>query len=682
MNKLKSAAEILMNSNKRSNIIKLISILIFATIRIFVEIQITIPNVNLITKLEPNWMMAIPSALTNDGNILGRDMIFTYGPLYQLIAALGVKLHAADIAIYSFHLIELAQSITATLIISLIILLIPFLNWPDAIIILLLANIDIRFLLLFATATFLSKGLTSNTQKSQILWGSIAGFGAFLGQIYTFDIGIYALALILFAGVLFSILAYLSKYTSILDETKYLSIRQYGAITFIAFLIFTICNLLLSLIFLLSSESYNDIFQYQKLSFEIARGYINTNGLTMELSHQISISFLILIVVVLWAFTVGNYKRFLKYEAPYLIILLTVATIFLKHSFHRSDFIHFWMSLSAVCFYWLIAWRLLFPSRQTPVYKRAIWYATVVVLFAFTIVQSYGLVFLNIYTKNDIDDGVEIFSFEPDKDKTQDIFYSLPAKYRTEDQLVILGIENYVAPLYGMEMIAPTIQIYAINTSELENYFVQKIQENDFPPILYSYALSWDFLGYLQNGAQFPELYEFIYRYYHLASLDYLDQEYQIAILEPREKHLPPIEWEAVRFQTAKEEDGITKLNLEKPQQCSLYKIKLSMDYPVFSTLLGTPGEVEMRFINNENIVSPDIKLISALERGKPFHIYISTLPNDQLWQLFYKQEDSIEIPIVDQVLFQPWKGEYRDPLYVSPSYDVYTIECANQGTS
>lgn len=651
---------------------KLLAIFAFAAIKIIIAILTTSPNPSSISTLDPNWQMGIPSALLNGNFILGRDMIFTYGPLFQFITALGVKLHLADNSIYSHHLLILTLTVFETLIISIIVFLLPVFNWVGAAILILLANIDLRFLLLFVTIVFLSRAFIKTDPKNRFIWAATTALFAFLSQLYSFDIGIYVVVTVILAGLIFSSLSYLSQYRNALVKADYLKPKEYGMITTIILILITLFNIIVSGIFYLTSPSYKTLFQYQELSIEIVKGYVNNMGLIMSNIYQLIFSVLIILLVVMWILALGNFRDFTKSEKPFFINLLIVASLLLKSSLHRSDYPHLEMSLSGISFFWLIAWRQIYPISQARIYRKILWNITAIVLFSLIVIMNFIISSRPIFQFNSRVRNESLFSYSPDVNELDKRLYKLPAKFQTIDELMLLGVENYVGPLHGIDLVTPTVQLYAINTIRLEQFFIQKTQEHNFPPIVINYALSLD---NIQNNSRFPELFEFLYRYYHLSSLEHLDTSFDLAVLEQRTTPLPEIEWETVSAQISREAEHSVSVHFNKPIQCKLYKIDILMDYPAFLNIFGTPGNVEVLFLKDKMLVSPDHIFISPLKTGQVFSTIVSPLANDQLWQYFY-DDSNYTFPIIDEINIQPWGQDFMDPLYISPHFEIKSVEC------
>jgi hypothetical protein len=667
-----------MEKYKKFTAQKLIALTITSLLLTIINLQ---PPPSLIenVKLDHNWVTFPAYAFTHDEKVLGRDFIFTYGPLFQGISTLGVKLHKFSSSVFSLHLINLLNDQLAILLLIFILLLIPFLGWWEAVLILLISNsiVSLRSVLLITCITLISKALNKDRRAGRMLLGVLAGVSAFIAQIYVFDIGIYSIALISVLCLFFSILSWLSKKYSWFPRHQYLPMREYLIVAILALSVMIILNLMISVLFLYTSESYIELFQYQKLSLNIFKGYLYLMGLPLDANLQLNYILFLVVWLFLALVTVFRYPQLELSEAYYHMAYLAVATVLIKNAVTRTDFEHLVIGFQGIFFFLPLVIIRYSASNYSKLSRFLMWTILAIVVLLNGVYRQ--LFFINDmvnFLKNPqpYQNFLEARNFYPDRDAIASNLYQLPTQFQGEEQIVLLGYRNYVAELYNMEMIAPTLQEYTILSSALEDYFIQNIEHNEHPIVLLDYDLIIDDIF---SSTRYPRLFNYILENYHIPAINNIDFENQAVILEQRDSP-STMEITPLSFSVQETDDNRLGIHFVKDVKCNLLEIGLTMHYPTFSALLGTPGRLEVIYYFEEEAYQDRRYAIGALEIGEQFIVYLPTVSTENVWQIFYtgREEFKQDVPLITNLEFIVWRNWSNDPTYIAPTFAVDSIAC------
>ena len=109
--------------------VKLVTILIVYVIAILTRVSLLpLYNTADLVNHDTSWRMALVTTF-RQGDLLGRDIYFTYGVLAQIIATLATKLNVADDPVYSGGLILGSFLALFTAALALAIILVRQLDW-------------------------------------------------------------------------------------------------------------------------------------------------------------------------------------------------------------------------------------------------------------------------------------------------------------------------------------------------------------------------------------------------------------------------------------------------------------------------------------------------------------------------------------------------------------------------
>lgn len=671
-----------LNSNKQI-FQKVLALGIVITIIILVDMHNIHPLLKESTQLDPNWNTSPGYLFLHDNQILGRDSIFTYGPLFQLFSVMGAKLHVSESSIFSLHLIYFIQEETALFLLAFSLLLIPFIGWKLAIILILLINpaVNLRVTLLIFSISMLSYSFTVFKRNKRILLGVLVGVLAFVSQIYLFNLGLYAIALTIVLGIFFSLVSRQSKKLSAVKHHQFLKPKEYLYSIAAVLAVYIALNLLLSVVFMSTSENYRSLFQYQELSLSIVKGYTYLMGRPVPwIPPYIRVELLFLGIFLFGIILTISRCRELKIEEFYFFMsYFVLAGIMLKSVLIRSDFTHLVIGLRGVYFLGLIVIGH-FTTRE-PMRLRKIALGGIFILFSFfnglynpgSFIYDLSRLVASPAPFKNFNEAREFF---PDHETIQENYYLLPEEYQIEEKIIDLGYRNYVAEFYDMELDVPVLQDYATITPDLSNYYIQMIGLEEYPIILYEYGFLLDSIF---QGTRYPDLYRFLLENYHAPDTKEIDYQSGFMILEKRDS---PNEFVSnlLNFSATKSNQGNISIIFQEPINCKLLEMKLSMKYPPFSTLIGTPGRIQADYYL-ENILYPNRQYkIGSLATNETFVIYLPTIGRQDLWELFYDGSENVKEHnmMIDRMTLSESLEFSSDPLSISPEIKIHSIACLN----
>ena len=445
---------------------------------------------------------------------------------------------------------------------------------------------------------------------------------------------------------------------------------------FTAISVFGLLNIMLSIFYLTSGTNYAYLFKYQLVSFEIVTGYVYKMGLPMGggyLNLMLSVLSATILMGGIVLFTL--IKSFAAHAQLFLGFLIC-AGLLTKSALLRADFEHLIIFLWGSFFYIYLAacWLQGKPAAS----KLRTLTSTLILIFLFIGYTQLSDNFLfapeNFKGNIDLNIGSKISrlkTYHPEPYELEPRLYQLPNDYQAEPEFILVGTENYIANLQGTDLIAPTVQDYAIITPFLEQLVVDEILANKYPPILLNYSSSLDGLP---GSVRYPILFEFMLKNYHLTSIRNFDREHHMLVLEKRAEPQAWVE-KTIAFAESKEIEG--KYILEEPIQCPLVKLSLSMQYPPVSLLYGTPGKLAVRLSGEGSNTFTEWYAISPSENASPFEVYLITLPKENQWSLFFDQSTSSqnEVPRMDQFEVR-MQMQGKNFFSIEPEYTLDQFKC------
>ena len=614
--------------------LKVLSIVVCSLLLFFVTVLRSPSTAEefMLNTLDHSWIISLAHSL-QDGQVSGRDFQYTYGVAAQVLARLAVALNPSDSALYGFFSILLVYRSATLVFLGLALALIKQVNWKYVwFIFLMFALLNglfhyaaVRMLLILLTAVFLQRAMAGSDAGRRRIWAMLTGGLGLGAQLFTAELGLY---LVVSATITLSAYAIFSQFRGILGRDDLRSPRCYLVTLAIIVGIWLAGNLIVSLIFKVSSPDYQRLFDYQWYTLEIIRGY----NATMGLEWRPPLSFLrglALIVLYVSIFVLSSLRR-LEAEDGYLLFGLLIAALFaLKGLMLRSDWGHLILAFVPMIFLLLLIGLDRFQTK----YSRPVWLAALLLLFAwwpgadFTALKhTWGLLSGEISLRSKLK---QIIYYQEPLDKflspeLTDAMSEMPGA------LLAFPYQNYIPIGAGRDMVAPVLQSFIAHTEALQRMYIQQLRREDDLRVVYGLDALVSFpVDGVQNISRIPRIFEYLYRNFELQSSQTFDQGYYL--LRPR---AAPVEFQRhpLAYATDESQSARVVVQLQQPAACSLVQLTMTMRYPMMWGLTH-PSPVVMQFFND------DVKLkqtnVVAVETGAAFSTYVSLLDPQEFYRIF-----------------------------------------------
>ncbi len=625
--------------------------------------------------LDHSWIISL-SAMLQQGMISGRDFHYTYGVLTQVIAQLGVALVPGQSPIDGYFSILMCFRAFSIFLLGVILGLIRQVTWRQAVGIIFMLGLlntmfDIaapRMLLLLLTAVVLARALSAQVRSRQLGLSVIVGLLCLIGQLFTAELGILSTASIVLLLITY---AACSRFHIFLHQTDLLTSRSYLSVLGAIITTFLLGNLVISLLFKLSSSTYSRLFDYQFYSLELIRGYNNTMGIAWIPSAFFLAGLLIILACILLS-VLFNLPRLAMADGYLLSSLLITALVAAKGMLLRSDWGHTTIGLFPLIFLLLILGPGWFQSSRV----RLSWVGSMAVLLMiwpgadFSALTTVPKIF-------DSDKGFvpkmnEIISMSIPVDKLVpiDLKQSISAQ---PNSILVFPYQNYLAIALDRSLVAPVLQAFIANTEALQQEYVASLAGLRLPPlVIYGLdsVVSWPVDG-VQNITRVPVIFEYLYRNYELSSSQPYGQGYYL--LKPRSQ---PVNFQmtSLLFTAEKLDSAHLQIKLDNPVRCSLVQLNLQINYPITS-FIGRPDALHVQFLHGQT--EKEGSDLVAIETGKEFATYVSLIDAANFYQVF--GADQVQTKNWDELRIGP---RTTGPFEVFPSLvDVKSIGCITFAT-
>jgi hypothetical protein len=619
--------------------VKLAVVLIFAAFWLVVGI-VRAPEVPAASSMgvdEP-WTMGLAAAL-QQGQVSGRDFNFTYGPLAQLLAALAIPLTSSRSAISAFPFILLLFWIASIVLFSTIVLLLDRVNWKHAFLIFLIAtglNLfsepnSFRTLSLLLCAALLYRALGEPSPRKRLLGSVLTGFSALLAQLFTIEMGVYAVFLTTSLLLIFAGFASLRR---CLIANEMHPPLDYFKILGCFLAAFVTGNFMISLAFHLSSPN-GGFFDYQRFGIEIMRGYSLTMGSAWELTTlQTAALCLVGVYVIANIFAMARLS-ISQHSLP--ITLLACSLISLRTAFLRSDVGHITSALGPLIFLFIILAGYQLRNR----WNTGLWFGCLVVLFA-TWPWSGLYAFSNL---SDVVRGNVSLVQKITRMRAGPVNLSsvLPSGLAALDNaepapMLTFPYETHIAVALNRRIVAPSLQAYVANTKLLQEHFVAELEKwgKDLEVIYGIDGLGSGTIDGVQEVSRLPVIFSYLYRHFEAASEEIFDSGFAVMHRRTTPRELV---FSNVLFNSVEESGRAIELRPHQTAKCSLVRISLAVEYP-FLALLGRPSGFQLTFFDGNNPIQ-QTRMV-ALENGREFSTFVSLLSPGEFGRLLGNGETAV----------------------------------------
>jgi hypothetical protein len=548
--------------------------------------------------VDTSWVVALPEMLHQHA-ISGRDFHFTYGPLAQVLAYVGASLHSPWSANDSLPLIMLAFYAASVFLFAAILLLLRPMRWKHCV----LLYVAIAALNLFSEPTafrplalvlctvLFIHAIHSNSVPRIVAWSALTGVACFAAQLLTFELGPYAIATIVIAGVAIAV-------------RQKLKARLWLCLS-VLFAVYGIGNLATDLVFYVSGSSYA-FFDYQRYAIETIRGFTFSQSLPWELGVWPTLG---LFAVGLSAAGVMFVIDRKEGESDLFLALLVCSFVELKSLTIRSDIGHITQSFSPLVLVFLLGSAVYLSRWRVSKAPTILWGASLVVLwFSWPWAGNYF--------------AADLFHAATNKSpitKLSSIRHvsSEPVADTSSNPLLAFPYQNYIPIAMRHPVVAPVLMSYNASTETLQKYYVESLDREKALEVVYGVdSIDSKTIDEVQAVSRTPLIFDYLYQHFRLGG--------KAPILEGY--YLLRRDTESPRQLVS------TDVKQSGPAECNLLRLNLEMDYP-FSRHVGRPTPIELLFSKNG---TPILKTtLVALKANEPFSTYVSLIPPDHFHDLF-----------------------------------------------
>ncbi len=630
------------------------------------------PTLGTKTTIDTSWIISLPHAF-QQGYISGRDFQFTYGPLWQFLCWLVSFGNNSKTSFDDYGLVFLLFNFAGVPFLGLLVGLIKQITWKYALfffafISVLQASIltmSVKYILGLIICFLLSWSLNRPTNKARLISAGITGFCCFVGQLIILDLGIYALASCLGILLVYSLLPFFSKRV---NKPDLLSSKIYMQMFGVLLGVFVAWNLILSIIFLLTSPNYSNLFLYQILSWETLKGYTYTMGwLEWGLSLSSTV-ILILLIIYTVVFTAYLWWKLPTNECYFLASALLFSLLSIRGATVRSDAGHILISL--------IPLMILLPLLGVDWLKKgrvSLHWCFALMFLLIAVPYSSFTSFTRLMTWMEGNSSLSV------KWTTLTTRQTPPTNIVSTEMIAALDParvtlsfpwDNYIPIGLNEKFIAPILQSYAAFTPTLQEAYVDQLER--YKPslqVIYGLDESIGRLEEVQQISRVPVIFEYLYRNFEAKYPKLFDKGF--LILQPRSTPIT-LEGDVLAFNTKVSDKEFT---LSTPATCSMVRLRVKINYPV-TINLGRPAHLKLSFFDNKKLVASSY--IVPIEPGKDFSTYFSIMDPGQFQNIFIKGKP-VQTKQWDSLTLEPVTNAFLD---IGPtSVVVGKLECLQFNT-
>ena len=583
--------------------------------------------------LDHSWLIGLAAAL-QQGQISGRDFFYTYGVLAQALAWLGVWLNGGDSALDSFFAILLCFQSAAIILFGVALGLIKQARWKQvslislamALLAALFQYAAFRMMLVLLCAVSLQYAMSASSTKKRLALAAATGILCLMAQLVTAELGIQTILMVTSVIGAYAVFASIRR---ILQRDDLLHPACYLLILGVVLIVFVTGNVLVSLLFELSSPTYQWLFDYQRYSLEIMRGYNNTMGIPWKPSPR-ALGWAFLLLLYVTAFVFANLRKLKKADGYLLFSLLVSSWVALKGMILRSDWGHTTLALIPTVFLLLLMGLDWLETNRW----RISWVVAVVLLFAIWPGASFSaLVYGTQMLTGELSLSTrlrQILSYRATLSEYMPagLVEALPDSSRP---MLSFPYQNYISIGLRRKPIAPILQTHIAHTESLQQKYVEALaQQKGAFDVVYGldFLASWP-VDNVQNVSRVPIIFEYLYRNYELQSPQGFGEGF--FLLRPRRQ---PLDFRAVRLPYAltRTNQSNIRVKLDEPASCSLVRLELRIIYPIIG-VLGRPDALHLQFLSRDtDILQTDA---IAIETDRLFSTYVSLIDAPEFYKVF-----------------------------------------------
>ncbi len=644
---------------------------------VLILLRTTVFNNGAQVSLDEAWVMGMAAQL-QQGDLLGRDVFLTYGPLAQILVAMGMLLNAGPTAFDGYGIALFLLLLIGNLALAVILGLIRQIGWKYCLFIWLgaaMLSLTLaynRSWLAALVAVGLAKALDARTNRNRLIGAGLVGLGCFLVQLFTVDLGIYTLGASCLTMVAY---AGFARFPALLKKTDLIPAKT--ALLMLAALVasYIIGNVLFSLFCLLTSPNYSGLFDYQLRSWESVSGYTYTFGQEWALTWFPTV-ILGLVLVYTTVYVLRNVRRLPTAVGYLLLSLLITAGLQLKGAITRSDQAHILTASVPLLFLFLLIgydWVGLSRTENPVASLKTVWAGLLLLL-----ILSWPFATLEPLQKwPQIAEGkVSVLAkakeLHGQNTPPEAVAPSgLLAASDSTKGLLAFPYENQFPVGMQRRIIAPIVQSYAAHLEATQRWYIAQLErQKTGMEVLYGIdKLASLKVDNVQQPTRVPIIFEYLYRNFSLKTDQLFGPGFML--LQPTASPRQDIISRDLRYTMVETSGRTLTVQLSEPASCSLVRLTPKISYPI-TAVLGRATGLRLRFrLGETNVERTDMV---AIEVGKPFSTYVQLTDPDKTPQIFgsgpvqQKSWDSLQFSTRSNTLFDVGYS----------SLEVVKLECVN----
>jgi hypothetical protein len=587
--------------------------------------------------LEGSSLMGLSTYL-QQGGLSGRDFQSRFGPATQFLAWMATSITKTQSSLDAYGMIIFLFCAASASLIAAMLLVCDRVSWQDSAIVyafcfilnLFFDVLDFRIALLLLNAAFAYRITATETMRQQTIWATATGLLCFGSQLVTFELGIYAVLVVVCALIAGSLL------------TRSLWVL-FGIEVFVATL--AAANIALVVFFKLTSANYRLMFDYQNYSLEILHGYHNSMGMLWQLPTVPTV-----VLILATAYVIGKCIMFAKASDPIhaslFASLVFAAVVWVSSAFISSDIPHIITAFSPM----IVVLGLLATNECKSRLSLAAWALAVGgLLFVW---PSFNLnVPMDVFRIVRGEVGVQTAIrnlYAPKKPfKAQPLPLHLTSEAADRRGISVLSFpyDNHIGVGVRRPFFAPVLESYAASTDSLEQYYIEALDRQRRAGLDIIYGPDDGAVPHVKGTqaiTRTPGIFEYIYRHFELVGNDdHEDGHYKL-----RERHQPrDVVTEDLQFSVLHQIAQSGTLKLDAPSTCGLVRMQLEIEYTK-NTLVFRPSGIELSLSDGDQLVWQGS--IKPLELNRTFFTYVSPLPREDFHKVF--GQDPVQVTKWDKI--------------------------------
>ncbi len=634
--------------------------------------------------IDADWLIGM-AAQMQQGEILGRDVFLTYGPLTQLLAYAGTLFNPEHNAFNSYGMMFLILMTLGSICLAILLAFARRINWQLSLCIFLISTVMGLLLyynrswLLVVVAVGLGRALSAKTTRWQLIGAGLVGAGCFLLQLFAFDSGLYSLAAVMMVLVAYSFLA---RFPNILKKPDLISFKNGLLMLAIALGTYILGNLLFSLGCLLTSPNYPGLLEYQIRSWEQAKAYTFAFATPWQIDWVTTLAVGLLILYTTFSL-IWQLPKIATSDGYLLVSILGMALVSLKGATTRSDYGHLILS----CIPFLALFFLLAVDWRRPTEKEAS--ENVLRKGSFRVRLGWVGVFLFLLASwpgvglGPLQNWLSIFEGQlsvrtrlgelANSNSPLNAIVSDRMKAGLDPTKTILAFpyQNHIPIVLKQKLIAPFAGTYVAHSESAQRWYIGQLERHKAEiEVVYGLdELASLKIDRVQQPTRVPIIFEYLYRNFEIKNDRIIKPGY--IILKPTPQPRQDMTSTELKFTSVVEPNSAQTLQIAEPTSCSMLRLTPKISYS-FLASIGRPTSFELRVRRGQAEIQ--FTALMPLEVGQPFSTFVQLVDNDKTSQIFgtkpvqQKVWDNIQIGLRPSTLFD-----------VGPSStEILKLECIN----